>query len=74
MWWSIPGRTVAFVLDHIAAGNNPRLTMLQVPRALGASQDEDPGVFVLALSLIHAEDTTHRRHRYRLAIPCGGGR
>jgi hypothetical protein len=27
MWWSVPGRTLAFVLDHIAMGNNPRLTM-----------------------------------------------
>jgi hypothetical protein len=29
LWWGIPGRTLAFVLDHIAAGNHPRLTMPQ---------------------------------------------
>jgi hypothetical protein len=27
MWWGIPGRTLAFIPDHIAAGNNQRLTM-----------------------------------------------
>jgi hypothetical protein len=29
MWWGVPDRTLAFVLDHIAVGNNPRLTMPQ---------------------------------------------
>ena len=26
-WWSARGRTLVFVLDHIATGNQPRLTM-----------------------------------------------
>jgi hypothetical protein len=29
VWWGIEGRTLPFVLDHITAGNYPRLTMPQ---------------------------------------------
>jgi hypothetical protein len=29
VWWGIKGRTLPFVLDHIAAGNYPWLTMPQ---------------------------------------------
>jgi hypothetical protein len=29
LWWGIEGRTLPAVLDHIATGNNPRLTMPQ---------------------------------------------
>jgi hypothetical protein len=29
VWWGIEGRTLLFVLDHIAVGNYPRLTMPQ---------------------------------------------
>jgi hypothetical protein len=27
LWWDVHGRMLVWVLDHIAAGNNPRLTM-----------------------------------------------
>jgi hypothetical protein len=27
LWWGVPGRTLASVLDHIVVGNHPRLTM-----------------------------------------------
>jgi hypothetical protein len=33
LWWGVPGRILAFVLDHIAVGNYPRLTM---PRRMDA--------------------------------------
>jgi hypothetical protein len=29
VWWGVEGRTLPAVLDHIAAGNHPRLTMPQ---------------------------------------------
>jgi hypothetical protein len=29
LWWGVPGRTLTWVLDHIAAGNYPRLTIPQ---------------------------------------------
>jgi hypothetical protein len=33
LWWGVPGRILAFVLDHIAVDNYPRLTM---PRRMDA--------------------------------------
>jgi hypothetical protein len=27
VWWGVEGRTLTAILDHIAAGNHPRLTM-----------------------------------------------
>jgi hypothetical protein len=39
LWWGVEGRTLPAVLDHIAAGNNPWLTMPQrhwLPRRMDA--------------------------------------
>jgi hypothetical protein len=35
--------------------------------ARDTTQDGEPGVFLVALFLVHAEDTVRRRHRHRLA-------
>jgi hypothetical protein len=39
VWWSVEGRTLPAVLDHITAGNHPRLTMPQRQHCLPRRMD-----------------------------------
>jgi hypothetical protein len=71
MCWGVSGRTLAFVLDHIAAGNNLRVAM---PHVLDDAQDGEPGGFVVMLFLVHAEDTARLRyHHWLTACAIYGG-
>jgi hypothetical protein len=63
-WWSAPGRTLEFVLEHIERGNDPVLEMPPLPRELlDATAD---GIRLLWLSVLWISDevgiTVHGIH------------
>jgi hypothetical protein len=53
-WWSVPGRTLEFVLEHIERGNDPVLEMSPPPRELlDATAD---GIRLLRLGVLRVGD------------------